>query len=278
MFYWPILLNRACNRRNIYKWHVLWCYQDEEHHLNLWDKGQKNVQSVAKSDITWPKALYFLPLYCTGVKLDPSKAWCPVLECQAVCSVQPSTEGRPAAVACPTCQAVFCSGCRGLWQDDHTCPEQQLFVLSSLSKESRSVITSSKETVAGAGCWQHNEWVIEVLCPVVPLCWINTLFQFSKSIAEALVLLFICRVCKLQLCQTGWCHPGASEFYWNSTVFVPKAAGRAQGEQIHCTAPVWMLQWENTAVRREEKTPEHFLMTFWTMPTAPNPAYIVFLL
>ncbi|TWW79659.1 E3 ubiquitin-protein ligase RNF144B isoform X1 [Takifugu flavidus] len=60
-----------------------------------------------------------------GVKLDPSKAWCPVLECQAVCSLQPSTEGQPGAVPCTTCRAVFCSACRGAWLDGHACSEQQ---------------------------------------------------------------------------------------------------------------------------------------------------------
>lgn len=60
-----------------------------------------------------------------GVKLDPTKAWCPVLECQAVCSLPPSTEGQPGAVPCATCRAVFCSACRGAWLDGHACSEQQ---------------------------------------------------------------------------------------------------------------------------------------------------------
>lgn len=72
-----------------------------------------------------------------GVKLDPSKAWCPVLECQAVCSVQVSSEGRPTAVPCPTCHTIFCSGCRGLWRDDHTCPEQQPMMSPSTANKSR---------------------------------------------------------------------------------------------------------------------------------------------
>ncbi|KAM3614282.1 uncharacterized protein V6R79_012130 [Siganus canaliculatus] len=72
-----------------------------------------------------------------GVKLDPSKAWCPVLECQAVCSLLPNTEGQPTAVPCPTCRAVFCSGCRGPWQDGHTCPERQPMMSPSPSHESR---------------------------------------------------------------------------------------------------------------------------------------------
>ncbi|XP_068590654.1 E3 ubiquitin-protein ligase RNF144B [Cebidichthys violaceus] len=77
-----------------------------------------------------------------GVKLDPSKAWCPVLECQSVCSVQLSTEGQPNAVPCPSCHTVFCSGCRGPWQDGHTCPELQ--PMMSPSRESRA--RSSSDT------------------------------------------------------------------------------------------------------------------------------------
>lgn len=85
--------------------------------------------------IHFQSRLIFSP--SAGVKLDPSKAWCPVLECQAVCSVQPSSEGQPAAVPCPTCRTVFCSGCRGPWQDGHACPEQQ--PMMTPSHESRSV-------------------------------------------------------------------------------------------------------------------------------------------
>ncbi|KAF7650592.1 hypothetical protein LDENG_00123390, partial [Lucifuga dentata] len=70
------------------------------------------------------------------VTLDPGKTWCPVIDCQAVCSVTPNTEGEPAAVPCTTCNAVFCSGCRVLWQDDHHCPERQPMMSSSPSGES----------------------------------------------------------------------------------------------------------------------------------------------
>ena len=81
-------------------------------------------------------------LFSAGVKLDPIKAWCPVVECQAVCSVQPSTEGQPSAVSCQTCHTIFCSGCRGPWQDGHTCPERQPMMSPSPSHESRSVSRS----------------------------------------------------------------------------------------------------------------------------------------
>lgn len=60
-----------------------------------------------------------------GVKLDASKAWCPVRECQAVCSLQPGPEGRPGAVPCASCRAVFCSACREAWRDGHACSERQ---------------------------------------------------------------------------------------------------------------------------------------------------------
>ncbi|KAF3691551.1 E3 ubiquitin-protein ligase RNF144B [Channa argus] len=77
------------------------------------------------------------------VKLDPSKAWCPVLECQAVCTVQPGPEGQPTAVPCLTCHTVFCSNCRGPWQDDHTCPQRQTLIWPSASHKSRARSNSS---------------------------------------------------------------------------------------------------------------------------------------
>lgn len=69
-----------------------------------------------------------------GVQLDPSKAWCPMLDCQAVCSVTPGTEGKPAPVPCPTCHAIFCCGCRGLWDDGHSCSQHQPLMTSSADR------------------------------------------------------------------------------------------------------------------------------------------------
>ncbi|XP_022609129.1 E3 ubiquitin-protein ligase RNF144B [Seriola dumerili] len=93
------------------------------------------IASLAAADQV---ELYQRVKFERGVKLDPSKAWCPVLECQAVCKVQPSTEGQPTAVPCLTCHTVFCSGCRGPWQDSHTCPERQPMMSPSPSHESRA--------------------------------------------------------------------------------------------------------------------------------------------
>ncbi|XP_017268585.1 E3 ubiquitin-protein ligase RNF144B isoform X1 [Kryptolebias marmoratus] len=108
-----------------------------------------------------------------GVKLDPSKAWCPVLECQAVCSVQPSTEGQPGAVACPTCQTVFCSGCRGLWQDGHACPEQQPMILSSLSNGSSDADVSIKQCPMCGIYIERNQGCAQMLCKSCKhtFCW-----------------------------------------------------------------------------------------------------------
>ncbi|XP_064203943.1 E3 ubiquitin-protein ligase RNF144B-like [Anguilla rostrata] len=66
-----------------------------------------------------------------GVQLDPGKTWCPVLECQAVCSVTPGAESQPASVACPACGAVFCSLCRVDWRDKHVCSERQPLTMAS---------------------------------------------------------------------------------------------------------------------------------------------------
>ncbi|KAM3873494.1 E3 ubiquitin-protein ligase RNF144B [Diretmus argenteus] len=108
------------------------------------DMACQNTGAILDSEIASLVAADQVELYRRlaferGVQLDPSKAWCPVLECQAVCSVRPSTEGQPAAVPCPTCHAVFCSGCRGPWEDGHACPERQpmMPMMPSPSHESR---------------------------------------------------------------------------------------------------------------------------------------------
>ncbi|KAF3840197.1 hypothetical protein F7725_018914 [Dissostichus mawsoni] len=113
-----------------------------------------------------------------GVKLDPSKAWCPVLECQAVCSVQESSEGQPAAVPCPTCHTVFCSGCRGPWLDDHSCPEQQPMMSPSLANESRLRSDSDsdmpiKQCPMCAIYIERNQGCAQMLCKSCKhtFCW-----------------------------------------------------------------------------------------------------------
>ncbi|XP_034029705.1 E3 ubiquitin-protein ligase RNF144B isoform X2 [Thalassophryne amazonica] len=93
------------------------------------------ITSLAAADRV---ELYLRLKFERGVKLDPSKAWCPVLECQAVCSVKPSTEREPVAVSCSACHTVFCSGCRDLWQDGHICLEPQHMMLPSASRQSRT--------------------------------------------------------------------------------------------------------------------------------------------
>lgn len=108
-----------------------------------------------------------------GVKLDPSKTWCPVLECQAVCSVQASTEGRPAAVACPTCHTAFCSSCRGPWLDGHTCPEGQPFMLPSLSHGSSDLDVSIKQCPMCGVYIERNQGCAQMLCKSCKhtFCW-----------------------------------------------------------------------------------------------------------
>ncbi|XP_035862349.1 E3 ubiquitin-protein ligase RNF144B isoform X2 [Sander lucioperca] len=106
-----------------------------------------------------------------GVKLDPSKAWCPVLECQAVCSLQLSTEGQPTAVPCPTCHAVFCSGCRGPWQDGHTCPERQ--PMMSPSHESSDSDMPIKQCPMCGIYIERNQGCAQMLCKSCKhtFCW-----------------------------------------------------------------------------------------------------------
>ncbi|XP_023187161.1 E3 ubiquitin-protein ligase RNF144B-like [Xiphophorus maculatus] len=108
-----------------------------------------------------------------GVKLDPSKAWCPVLECQAVCSVQATTEGRPGAVACPACHIVFCSSCRGPWLEGHTCPEGQPMMLPPLSPESSDPEASIKQCPMCGVYIERNQGCAQMLCKSCKhtFCW-----------------------------------------------------------------------------------------------------------
>ncbi|CAN9514143.1 unnamed protein product [Ophioblennius macclurei] len=112
------------------------------------------------------------------VKLDPSKAWCPVLQCQAVCDLQPSAEGRPTAVPCLTCHAVFCSGCRGPWQEGHTCPERQPMIFPSPAHESRSHSDSDSDAPIKqcpmCGIYiERNQGCAQMLCKSCKhtFCW-----------------------------------------------------------------------------------------------------------
>ncbi|KAK2844146.1 hypothetical protein Q5P01_010805 [Channa striata] len=111
-----------------------------------------------------------------GVKLDPSKAWCPMLECQAVCTVKPGTEGQPTAVPCLTCHTVFCSGCRGPWQDSHTCPQRQPMMSPSASHKSRARSDSSLDIKQCPMCGvyiERNQGCAQMLCKSCKhaFCW-----------------------------------------------------------------------------------------------------------
>ncbi|KAM7382452.1 hypothetical protein PAMP_002179 [Pampus punctatissimus] len=112
-----------------------------------------------------------------GVQLDPSKAWCPVVKCQAVCSVQLSTEGHPSAVSCRTCHTVFCSQCREPWQDSHTCLERQPMMSSSPSHKSRA----------------HSDSNSDMLIKQCPMCGIY--IERNQGCAQML-----CKSCKHTFC------------------------------------------------------------------------------
>ncbi|XP_066546857.1 E3 ubiquitin-protein ligase RNF144B [Amia ocellicauda] len=66
------------------------------------------------------------------VQLDPDKTWCPVLGCQAVCSIGQHSNAQPVSVLCPACGVVFCSVCKGDWQPGHSCSERRSLNLPSV--------------------------------------------------------------------------------------------------------------------------------------------------
>ncbi|XP_068425362.1 E3 ubiquitin-protein ligase RNF144B [Clinocottus analis] len=108
-----------------------------------------------------------------GVKLDPSKTWCPVLECQAMCTVKLSTEGQPNAVPCLTCHTIFCSRCRGPWQDSHTCPERQPMMAPSPSRERRDSDMPIKQCPMCGIYIERNQGCAQMLCKSCKhtFCW-----------------------------------------------------------------------------------------------------------
>uniref|UniRef100_H3CIB2 E3 ubiquitin-protein ligase RNF144B n=1 Tax=Tetraodon nigroviridis TaxID=99883 RepID=H3CIB2_TETNG len=101
-----------------------------------------------------------------GVKLDPSKAWCPVLECQAVCSLVP----------CTTCRSVFCSACREAWGEGHACSEQQPMMSPALSHGTRSDGDSDPPIKQCPVCGvyiERNQGCAQMLCKSCKhtFCW-----------------------------------------------------------------------------------------------------------
>ncbi|XP_042597524.1 E3 ubiquitin-protein ligase RNF144B isoform X2 [Cyprinus carpio] len=110
-----------------------------------------------------------------GVQLDPSKAWCPMLDCQAVCSVTPGTEGKPLPVPCPTCHAVFCCGCRSPWIDGHSCSQHQPLMAPSADSALSSADTDAaiKQCPMCGVYIERNQGCAQMLCKSCKhtFCW-----------------------------------------------------------------------------------------------------------
>ncbi|KAI2654963.1 E3 ubiquitin-protein ligase RNF144B [Labeo rohita] len=110
-----------------------------------------------------------------GVQLDPSKAWCPMLDCQAVCSVTPGTEGKPVPVPCPECHAVFCCGCRIPWIDGHSCSQQQPLMEPSADSALSSADTDAaiKQCPMCGVYIERNQGCAQMLCKSCKhtFCW-----------------------------------------------------------------------------------------------------------
>ncbi|KAL6462299.1 hypothetical protein MHYP_G00287210 [Metynnis hypsauchen] len=131
------------------------------------------IASFAPSDQV---ELYRRLKFERGVQLDPSKAWCPALDCQAVCSVIPSTEGRAVPVPCPACHTVFCCSCRGPWEDRHTCSQQQPLVVSPASdsgQPSSDTEATIKQCPKCGVYIERNQGCAQMLCKSCKhtFCW-----------------------------------------------------------------------------------------------------------
>ncbi|XP_031432839.1 E3 ubiquitin-protein ligase RNF144B [Clupea harengus] len=106
------------------------------------------------------------------VQLDPSKAWCPVIDCQAVCSVVPGVEGMPTPLPCQACHAIFCCSCSQPWQDEHVCSSSQ--ALTPASSEDRcSPDTPIKQCPMCGVYIERNQGCAQMLCKNCKhtFCW-----------------------------------------------------------------------------------------------------------
>ncbi|XP_061919677.1 E3 ubiquitin-protein ligase RNF144B [Entelurus aequoreus] len=106
-----------------------------------------------------------------GVSLDPSKTWCPLFDCQAVCTVQLSSEGQAVAVPCPTCHTIFCSECKVPWQGGHTCSELQ--PMMSHSNESSHSELPIKQCPKCGVYIERNQGCAQMVCKCCKhiFCW-----------------------------------------------------------------------------------------------------------
>ncbi|XP_013790083.2 E3 ubiquitin-protein ligase RNF144A-like [Limulus polyphemus] len=58
------------------------------------------------------------------VELDPTRTWCPGINCETICYVRPTVKGEEnVAVFCPKCGFAFCSVCKEKWHPSKTCDE-----------------------------------------------------------------------------------------------------------------------------------------------------------
>ncbi|KAL2084291.1 hypothetical protein ACEWY4_019809 [Coilia grayii] len=108
-----------------------------------------------------------------AVQLDPSKAWCPVLDCQAVCSVIAGVEGMPTPVPCPACRTIFCCGCMQLWQEEHVCSSSHSLTPAS-SDDDRSSTDSAIKQCPMCGVYiERNQGCAQMLCKNCKhtFCW-----------------------------------------------------------------------------------------------------------
>lgn len=107
------------------------------------------------------------------VQLDPSKAWCPMLDCQAVCSVVPSEEGTLIPVACPACHTIFCLGCKHPWLEGHVCEGSPPLMSSSSEGDRCSADTPIKQCPMCGIYIERNQGCAQMLCKNCKhtFCW-----------------------------------------------------------------------------------------------------------
>ncbi|XP_041040560.1 E3 ubiquitin-protein ligase RNF144B-like isoform X1 [Carcharodon carcharias] len=111
------------------------------------------------------------------VHLDPSRTWCPRVQCQTVCQIDVADSHQAVQVQCPSCHIQFCSVCKASWHPGQACQENQPFMSSKA--DDAGVSTSQDTNTAIKQCpvchifIERNEGCAQMMCKNCKhtFCW-----------------------------------------------------------------------------------------------------------
>uniref|UniRef100_A0A8C7EHN0 E3 ubiquitin-protein ligase RNF144B n=1 Tax=Nothoprocta perdicaria TaxID=30464 RepID=A0A8C7EHN0_NOTPE len=107
------------------------------------------------------------------VHLDPRRTWCPAVDCQAVCHIEPSESGQPVPVECPACRLRFCSSCEEPWHPDPRRPRRLPVLFGAGSLIRMEIESPIKQCPVCRIYIERNEGCAQMMCKNCKhtFCW-----------------------------------------------------------------------------------------------------------